>query len=60
MNLAYATAHYRYVFTCHLDSPLKDIVQLPMMSADQGRMLQDRVPQDSVHCESFRTSLGKR
>ena len=29
-----------------LNSPLKGIVQLPMMSADQGSMLQDSVAQE--------------
>ena len=76
MKLAYGIGHYRYVFT-YLPPELatQDIVQLPMMSADQGSVLQDSVPQDSVpkirvrvrvrvrvtvSCGSFRTSaLGK-
>ena len=41
-----------YLLTCHLDSPLKDIVQLPMMSADQVSVPQDSVPQDSVPQDS--------
>ena len=49
LNLAYGIVHYRYVFT-YLP---KDIVQLPMMSADQGNVLQDSVPQDSVPSDTM-------
>ena len=51
-----------YLLTYHLDLPLKDIVQLPMMSTDQGSVLQESVPQNNVptvSCGSFHTYVGK-